>query len=554
MKPQLVIPMSGSGQRFLDKGYRVPKPLIPIGGKPLVSHVLDMYPNWEDVLFIVNSEHLADKSLNLAGVLNDLRPSGKIFPVSPHKKGPGWAIRQASKALNADGPIVVNYCDFTCLWDIHEFEKQLNDRRELEGIIACYSGFHPHMLRSTKFAYVDLDSSGYVQRIQEKDSYTKTPMKEWASSGTYAFKSAKVLLDAIDEQIDAGIALNGEYYTSLSYVPILKKGKKVSVFPLKKFMQWGTPEDLEEFLYWSGKFRQIATLELSEKNLGTAIVLAAGAGKRFVDMGYELPKPILPISGSPILMQVVKGLSAGRNVIVGRADDILGAKAIDDLCRRNGFEHLELEGVSGGQADTARIALKLLDSGEEPVTIAACDSLIAFRAADLKSIFEHSEVDVIVWTQKTNPYAMSKPEHFGWVMAQGSTGQIMGLRVKETPDHIEDWESITGTFTFRDPNVAKELVDALIDSNIRVNGELYLDSIVEVCLDRGIRILAVEPHFFLSLGTPAEYETFRYWQECFHNWLQHPYRLELDPYVEPDYSQNIKLSWELDPVGRRLIG
>lgn len=552
MKPQLVIPMSGSGQRFIDKGHKVPKPLVLIDGKPLVAHVLDMYPNWDDVLFIVNSEHLVDDSLDLAGVLNGLRPNGKIFPVSPHKKGPGWAIKLASDLLNPDVPIVVNYCDFTCLWDVQDFEHQLDGRDDLEGIIACYSGFHPHMLRSTKFAYVDLDPSGYVRQIQEKNSYTQTPMKEWASSGTYAFRSAKVLLEAIDEQIETGNALNGEYYTSLTYVPILKNGKKVAVFPLDKFMQWGTPEDLEEYLFWSGKFQQLAKLELSREIPGAAIVLAAGAGRRFVDLGYELPKSILPVSGSPILEQILKGLSADKNMIVGRADDIAGAKAIRVLCTRSGFDYLELQNLSAGQADTARIALEQLEYEEEPVTIAACDSLIAFNTSDMNSVLEHA--DVVVWTQRANPYARSKPEHFGWVRAENSTKQIAELLVKKAPALIDEWESITGTFTFRTATAAKELINALIVGDGKVNGELYLDSIVKVCLDRGMKVVAAEPRFFVSLGTPAEYETFRYWQECFHKWLQHPYQLELDPYVEPDSVQTIELDWELDPVGRRLLG
>lgn len=552
MKPQLIIPMSGSGQRFLDKGYKVPKPLTLIDGKPLVAHVLDMYPNWEDVLFIVNSDHLVDESLDLVRVLNDLRPNGKIFPVSPHKKGPGWAIKLAKDALNPDVPIVVNYCDFTCLWDVHEFEHQLDGRDDLDGVIACYSGFHPHMLRSTKFAYVDLDSSGYVRQIQEKNSYTQTPMKEWASSGTYAFSSARVLLEAIDEQIEAGNALNGEYYTSLTYIPILRKGKKVSVFPLKKFMQWGTPEDLEEYLFWSNKFQKLAQLELSPILPGAAIVLAAGAGRRFVEMGYELSKPILPVSGSSILEQIVKGIRARQNMVVGRADDTVGSKAIKSVCARSGLDYIELQNLSAGQADTARIALEQLASSEEPVTIAACDSLIAFNSADMNSFLKHA--DVVVWTQSANPYAKGKPRHFGWVKTENSTKQILELLVKEAPAMIDEWESITGTFTFRTASLAKELINALIEGNIKVNGELYLDSIVKICLDKGIKIIAAEPRFFVSLGTPAEYETFRYWQESFHKWLQHPYRLELDPYVESENLENTVMDWELDPVGRRLIG
>ncbi len=38
---------------------------------------------------------------------------------------------------------------------------------------------------------------------------------------------------------------------------------------------------------------------------------------------------------------------------------------------------------------------------------------------------------------------------------------------------------------------------------------------------------------FVSLGTPDEYETFRYWQSCFHKWVHHPYALAADPMVPP---------------------
>ena len=65
MNKQLVIPMSGAGSRFIAAGYDLPKPLIEIAGKPIIQHVLEMYPNWEEILFIVNSDHIDDKKLNL---------------------------------------------------------------------------------------------------------------------------------------------------------------------------------------------------------------------------------------------------------------------------------------------------------------------------------------------------------------------------------------------------------------------------------------------------------------------------------------------------------
>ena len=82
---QLIIPMSGIGKRFVEKGYNVPKPLISISGKPMVQHVVEMFPGVEEVLFIVNRNHFENKELELESKLNSLVPSCTIAVIDPHK-------------------------------------------------------------------------------------------------------------------------------------------------------------------------------------------------------------------------------------------------------------------------------------------------------------------------------------------------------------------------------------------------------------------------------------------------------------------------------------
>ena len=125
MNKQLVIPMSGAGSRFNAAGYDLPKPLIEIAGKPIIQHVLEMYPNWEEILFIVNSDHIDDKKLNLEKKLLLLAPSAKIHVVAPHKLGPTHAVLEAKDSLISDGPIVINYCDFAGIFDLNEYEKKI---------------------------------------------------------------------------------------------------------------------------------------------------------------------------------------------------------------------------------------------------------------------------------------------------------------------------------------------------------------------------------------------------------------------------------------------
>ena len=57
----IVVPMAGRGQRFVDAGYRVPKPLIPVHGVPMIRLVIaNLMPRRPHrFIFICQREHLA---------------------------------------------------------------------------------------------------------------------------------------------------------------------------------------------------------------------------------------------------------------------------------------------------------------------------------------------------------------------------------------------------------------------------------------------------------------------------------------------------------------
>ena len=51
---QIIIPMSGIGKRFIDAGYKDPKPLIQVEGKPIIQHVVERFPGETKFIFICN--------------------------------------------------------------------------------------------------------------------------------------------------------------------------------------------------------------------------------------------------------------------------------------------------------------------------------------------------------------------------------------------------------------------------------------------------------------------------------------------------------------------
>ena len=120
---QIVIPMSGFGERFRRVGYTTPKPLIEIDGKPIVAHVVDMFPGESNFIFICNQDHLDDPSFRMVEILNQYCPTSQILGIAPHKLGPIHAVLQAAHLLDPAEPVVVNYCDFTCYWDWNHFKQ-----------------------------------------------------------------------------------------------------------------------------------------------------------------------------------------------------------------------------------------------------------------------------------------------------------------------------------------------------------------------------------------------------------------------------------------------
>lgn len=535
---QIVIPMSGFGERFRRAGYAVPKPLIEIDGKPIVAYVIDMFPGETDFIFICNQEHLDEPAYRMEAILKEYCPSGRILGISPHKLGPINAVRQVEHLIDPTEPIVVNYCDFTCYWDWHHFKRYVKEI-DCAGAIPAYKGFHPHSLGSTNYAYMR-EVDGWVQDIQEKQPYTNNRMEEYASSGTYYFASAEIMKQAFHDAMEQDLNVGGEYYVSLAYKPLLASKQSVAVYPLQHFMQWGTPEDVTEYIAWSKAFRGLIdqTKSATSSSKGALIVPMAGLGQRFADEGYELTKPLIPVSGLPMVVQATHDLPpAEQHVFVLRAD-MPGYTVVTNQLRAlyPGAIVKTIDRVTEGQACTASIGLDALEEegrdGCCPITIGACDNGALYDIEAFDKLVNDSAVDVIVWGVRGYPNAVRHPQMFGWIDSE--EGIIRSISVKTPLREPRSAPIVLGTFTFRKAENFRRALKRLIDRDGRINGEFYIDSLINDAIALGLRCHLFEVNSYLCWGTPNDLRTFEYWQSCFHKWASHPYRLDLDGCIPHD--------------------
>ena len=530
---QIIIPMSGIGKRFLDAGYTEPKPLIVIDGKPIIEHVVEMFPGESDFIFICNSEHLRETPLR--SVLERIAPNGRIFEIAPHKKGPVYAVLQVLGQINPEDEVIVNYCDFSCMWDYKGFLADTRSR-QASGAVPAYRGFHPHMLGNTNYAFMRSDDRCMLE-IKEKEPFTDNRMEEFASSGTYYFRSGRIVSRYFQELIDLDINLTGEYYVSLVYNLLVRDGLKVSIFEIEHMLQWGTPQDVAEYRAWSDYFGSLAypgPTMVPEKGSVTLIPLA-GAGNRFVQEGYPDPKPLIQVSGKPMIVQAAASLPEGEQahfVCLGSHLDEYPLQAVI-LRAYPDATITRVDQVTQGQACTCELAMKAIPP-ENPLLIGACDNSMIWDDSAYDELRSDPSVDAIAWSFRHHPSSVRNPKMYGWLAADESgTVHRCSVKVPISNDPYND-HAIVGTFYFRKARYFQEALDRLYAGNIRVNGEFYVDSCINELIALGYNVKVFEVDHYVCWGTPDDLRTFEYWQRFFHKWPGHPYRIETDRMVAKD--------------------
>lgn len=525
---QIIIPMSGIGQRFVNAGYKDIKPLIPVDGKPVIGHVVGLFPGENNFTFICSRDHLEQTPLR--AVLDQLVPGGRVAGIDPHKKGPVHAVSRVFDAVDDDDEVIVNYCDFAKYWDYRDFLAHTRGRRA-DGAVTAYRGFHPHMTGTTNYAFMRHDQQ-WMLEIREKKPFTDNRMMEYASDGTYYFRTGAILKRFMRRLLAEGPDLNGEYYVSLVYNKLLGQGLKVSIYEIQHMLQWGEPRDLEDYRRWSDCFTALARpLEESvPEDESINLIPLAGRGQRFQEAGYQVPKPLIEVSGLPMIVQASESLPPAKHrIFICRADHAREFPLERILTEKYPAACvLRLEEVTEGQACTCELGLLEVDP-QAPLLIGACDNGMLWNRPAYQALIDDPGVDCIVWTFRRFPGSARNPRMYGWVKVDGR-GTVTGVSVKEpvSDDPFND-HAIIGTFYFRKAGYFQQALDRLYAGDIRVNNEFYVDSCINEIAALGLKAVVFEVDHYIGWGTPVDLKTFEYWQSFFHKCPGHPYRLEKDP-------------------------
>ena len=577
---QIIIPMSGLGQRFIDAGYTVPKPLIKVDGKPIIEHVVNLFPKEKDITFICNEDHL--KNTNMREIIKSFCPNGKIHQVpAPHKKtvssssqpaeqsfrGPVYCVSQIFKHIDDHKPVIISYCDYGTDWEYNKFLEYVK-RERLDGAIPCYRGFHPHMLGTDNYAFLRETEKGskIMAEIREKRPFTSNRMNEYASNGTYYFRTGAIMKKYFKELMKLKKTVNGEYYVSMVYNLMVKNTHKVGIFEIKHMLQWGTPYDLEIYNNRSKYFRNITETDNSElKNENfeekssnenesnnektnnnnnnslsdiyddetfnniTTILPLAGRGSRFTKEGYNSPKPLIKVNELPMVIQAIKCLPQSKNNVFICLNEHLKNYELKEKILKFYPEGkvIGIDGVTEGQACTTEIGINQSNIDlEKPILITACDNGVFYNKEKYKKLVNDESNDIIVWTFKNEPTSRNSPNMYAWLDTD-ENDNVKSVSCKKFIDGIHNLKTshvIIGTMFFRKAKYFIEGLKKNYQENIRTNNEFYVDDVLNQNIKEGLTVKTFQVENYICWGTPNDYKTYKYWQRFFDKCRWHPYQ------------------------------
>lgn len=145
---QAVILASGEGVSLRPFTYEIPKPLIPVNGRPLLEYTIDLLRRHEITSIVITVSHLAEKIKQHFG-------DGSAFGVrityihEPKTSGTGGALAAARSALH-DSPFLMLYGDVLLDLDLTEFLQSHSQQKAAVGTLALTSVADPSAFGAVK--------------------------------------------------------------------------------------------------------------------------------------------------------------------------------------------------------------------------------------------------------------------------------------------------------------------------------------------------------------------------------------------------------------------
>ena len=226
---KIIVPMAGRGSRLRPHTLTVPKPLIPIAGKPIVHRLVEdiaevLDEKIDEIAFVIGKDFGDEVEKDLQKIAESLGAKASIY-IQDKPLGTGHAIMCAKDSL--EGPAVIAYADTL-------FKADFTLNKEADGVIWVKKVQNPEA-----YGVVQLNEKNQIVDLVEKP---KDFVSDLAVIGIYYFKDVAVLKNELQKVLDQNLMRGGEYQINDGIEAMKKNGATFVPGKVDEWMDCGNKE------------------------------------------------------------------------------------------------------------------------------------------------------------------------------------------------------------------------------------------------------------------------------------------------------------------------
>ncbi len=234
------------------------------------------------------------------------------------------------------------------------------------------------------------------------------------------------------------------------------------------------------------------------------VIPMAGKGSRFADVGFELPKPLIPIHGKAMIQVVVENLTPNvehRFIFICQNEHIKKYDLVNKLkSYSKTAEVIGIDGVTEGQLCSVLVAKDFINNDDQVMT-ANSDQYIDFDINAYLNVIEEKKYDGLIMTMTSDD-----PK---WSYAKIDKN---GCVVQTAEKKVISKDATVGIFNFKKGCDFVAAAEKMIEDNQRTNGEFYTCPAYNYLIKDGQKIgiysIGSEKNGMYGLGIPEDLEFF----------------------------------------------
>ena len=497
MMNYLIIPMGGKGKRFLEAGYKIYKPFLPISKNLTITDNLikNFDTNKVETIIIGNKNQIKKYKIKKIKKV-------KIINIENHNKGPLYSIFLAIdelKRIVKQNRLFICYSDVNWIWD---FNKIKNFIKKKKSVIFTHKGFHPHLEVDHKSDFCLTNRNGTIKSISQKKTHFSDYKKESLAIGCYYFKNLNLIFNEIKNfDFFQSKKKNIEFYL-VSLIRILIK-KRISIFSkqINKFVHLGNPEQYQDFLSWKKIIKENLKKQPILNNFNN-IMLMAGKGKRMRLLNEK--KPFLKIKNSKIYDYIFQRFGAKKNII------ITNSNYFNNI---NKSKYLVYKIDNTNSMFSTFEKSKFFISNFSKYFLTSCDCFGGIQKYKFENFLKQKNPDIVVFGYKfSNLQKNLSKSHTELILKNNS---LVKINVKKNSSNSKIGHA--GFFWIKNQEVFKYFNNfkIFVKKNIK-NREILVDDYFSFLLRFNLmKVKYFHLDYYIHIGSPSEYNEFNYWDKYF---------------------------------------